>query len=50
MPSEEVKDNYDYERLRDEYDKGELTLDIDRTDLPEDLLELHDKNIWEGYL
>ena len=52
MPSEEVKDNYDYdyERLRDEYDNEELTLDIDRADLPEDLLELHDKNIWEGYL
>ena len=50
MPSEEVKDNYDWERLRDEYERGELTLDIDRTDLPKDLLELHDKNIWEGYL
>jgi hypothetical protein len=50
MPSEEVKDNYDWERLRDEYDNGEITLDIDRTDLPKDLLELHDKNIWEGCL
>lgn len=50
MPFEEVKDNYDWERLRDEYESGELALDIDRTDLPEDLLELHDKNIWEGFL
>ena len=51
---EEVKDNYDWERCMsacgDEYGNEKITLEIDRTDLPEDLLELHEKNIEEEYL
>ena len=50
----DIKDLYDWESCMrasgDEYGNEEITLEIDSTDLSEDLIEIHEKNREEEYI